>query len=85
FMLYQNYPNPFNPTTQISYQIPKDRFVNLTVYNSLGQEVAMLVNRQQSVGRYTVQFNANNLPSGVYFYKLQASEFNQVKKMLLVR
>ncbi|VAX15057.1 hypothetical protein MNBD_IGNAVI01-1251, partial [hydrothermal vent metagenome] len=60
-------------------------FVNLTVYNSLGQEVAVLVNRQQSIGRYTVQFNANNLSSGIYFCRISAGEFKQVKKMLLVR
>ena len=85
YALNSNYPNPFNPTTQISYQIPNDGFVNLTVYNSLGQEIAALVNKQQSIGRYTVQFNANNLSSGIYFYRIAAGEFNSVKKMLLVR
>ena len=80
-----SYPNPFNPSTTITYQMPKDGFVNLTVYNSLGQEVAVLVNRQQSVGRYSVQFNANNLSSGIYFYRIATGEFNSVKKMLLVR
>ena len=85
YALNSNYPNPCNPTTQISYQIPNDGFVNLTVYNSLGQEVAVLVNRQQSVGRYSVQFNAANLSSGIYFYRIAAGEFNSVKKMLLIR
>ena len=65
-----NFPNPFNPTTKISYQIPKNGFVNLIVYNAIGQEVEVLVNQHQSIGKYTVQFNANNLPSGVYFYKI---------------
>jgi len=85
YALNSNYPNPFNPTTQISYQIPNDEFVSLVVYNSLGQEVAVLVNQQQTVGEYTVQFNANNMPSGVYFYKLKTGKFNSVKKMLLMR
>lgn len=85
YALNSNYPNPFNPTTQISYQIPNDGFVNLTIYNSLGQEVAVLVDQQQSIGRYSVQFDASNLSSGIYFYRIAAGEFNQVKKMLLVR
>ncbi len=85
YELFANYPNPFNPTTQISYQIPKDGFVNLTVYNSLGQEVDVLVNRQQTAGRYTVQFDASNLPSGVYFYRITAGEFGSVKKMILTK
>jgi len=92
FLLFSAYPNPFNPTTQISYQIPNDGFVNLTIYNSLGQEVAVLVDQQQSIGRYSVQFNATNQPSGVYFYRIQVSpaeggggEFISVKKMLLVK
>ncbi len=80
-----NYPNPFNPTTQISYQIPKDGLVNLVVYNTLGQKVETLVSKQQTSGKYSVQFNASDLPSGVYFYKLQAGEFSKVNKMLLVR
>ncbi len=85
YELYSNYPNPFNPTTQISYQLPKDGFVNLVVYNSLGQEVAKLVNKHQSSGKYTVEFNAKNLPSGLYIYKLQAGEFSSVKKMMLTK
>ena len=85
YELFSNYPNPFNPTTQISYQIPNDGFVNLTVYNSLGQEVAKLVNQHQSIGKYTVQFNASNLSSGIYIYKLQAGEFGSVRKMILAK
>ena len=85
YELNSNYPNPFNPTTQISYQIPENSFVNLVVYNSLGQEVTTLVNQTQSVGKYTVQFNASNLSSGVYIYKLQAGEFSSTKKMLLMK
>jgi len=85
YYISANYPNPFNPTTQISYQLPKNSFVNLVVYNSLGQKVEELVNQNQSVGKYTVKFDANNLPSGVYIYKLQAGEFSDVKKMLLTK
>lgn len=85
FQLNQNYPNPFNPTTRISYQIPNDGLVNLVVYNTLGQVVTELVNEPQTSGKYSLQFNASNLPSGVYFYKLQTGEFNKVNKMLLLK
>jgi hypothetical protein len=85
YALNNNFPNPFNPSTQINYQIPKDGFVNLVVYNALGQEVETLVSKEQSVGNYTVQFNATNLPSGVYIYKLQSGEFSSTKKMLLMK
>ncbi|MFH2141907.1 MAG: T9SS type A sorting domain-containing protein [Bacteroidota bacterium] len=85
FVLYQNYPNPFNPTTQLSYQIPKDGFVNLVVYNTLGQEVAKLVNQHQLSGKYSVQFNASDLPSGIYLYKIASGSFSKVNKMLLLR
>jgi len=85
FNLGQNYPNPFNPTTQISYQIPKNSFVNLVVYNTLGQVVSTLVSEHQTSGKYSVQFNANNLPSGVYFYKIESGTFTKVNKMLLLR
>jgi type IX secretion system substrate protein/trypsin len=80
-----SYPNPFNPTTTIAYQIPTDGFVNLVVYNTLGQVVSMLVNEHQTSGKYSVQFNASNLPSGVYFYKIESGSFNKVNKMLLLR
>jgi hypothetical protein len=93
YELNQNYPNPFNPTTQISYQIPKDGFVKLVLYNSLGEEVSQLVNEFQTTGKYTVQFKASDLPSGVYIYKITAGNpsassgqvFTQVKKMLLTK
>ncbi|MCF6270499.1 MAG: T9SS type A sorting domain-containing protein [Melioribacteraceae bacterium] len=85
FLLYQNYPNPFNPSTQLSYQIPKDGFVSLVVYNTLGQVVSTLVNEHQTSGKYSVQFNASNLPSGVYFYKIESGRFTKVNKMLLLR
>lgn len=85
YKLFSNYPNPFNPSTQIVYQIPKEGFVNLTVYNTLGQVVQILVNKQQAVGKYTVEFNSNNLPSGVYIFRLQANEFSSTKKMVIAK
>ncbi len=85
YSIKQNYPNPFNPTTTIEYQIQNDSFVNLVVYNALGQVVLTLVNEHQTIGKYTVQFNASNLPSGVYFYKIESGSFNKANKMLLLR
>lgn len=85
FGLFQNYPNPFNPTTLISYQLPVNSAVVLRVYDLLGREVAKLVDERQSAGTHSVSFNASNLPSGVYFYRLQAGVFSQSKKLLLVK
>jgi Secretion system C-terminal sorting domain len=85
YSLKQNYPNPFNPSTTISFQIPKDGFVNLIVYNLLGQVVAELVNEYQTIGKYSLKFNANNLPSGVYFYKIKSGSFSKINKMILLR
>jgi len=85
YRLEQNYPNPFNPTTNITYVLPKTENVSLKVYDVLGREVATLVNEVKPAGAYTVPFNASNLASGVYFYKLQAGSFVQTKKMMLVK
>lgn len=86
FNLSQNFPNPFNPSTTIKYQVPHNSLVNLKVFNSLGQEVATLVNGMISTGNYEVQFNASKLSSGVYFYVLKAgNDFNQSRKMLLIK
>ncbi len=85
YALNSNYPNPFNPTTQISYQIPEDGQVNLTIYNSLGEEISNLVNNYQASGKYNVQFDASNLPSGVYIYRLSSGNFTATKKMLLTK
>lgn len=85
FALAQNYPNPFNPTTNITYSIPDGNFVTLKVYDMLGREVAVLVNENKPAGQYTIEFNASNLPSGTYVYKLTAGSYNVVKKMSLVK
>jgi hypothetical protein len=83
--LYQNYPNPFNPSTVISYQVASIGKVNLKVFDLLGREVAMLVNEVKSAGNYKVTFNAANLPSGVYFYMLQAGKYAETKKLVLIK
>lgn len=83
--LSQNYPNPFNPATKMSFAISHSSFVTLKVYDVLGREVARLVNEKKPAGEYMVQWNAANLPSGVYFYQLRAGSFVQTKKMLLIR
>jgi hypothetical protein len=85
FSLNQNYPNPFNPTTNISYTIPQNGLVTLKVYNALGAEVAVLINNNQAAGSYSVNFNAENYSSGIYFYKLTSSNFIETKKMLLLK
>lgn len=85
YKLSQNYPNPFNPTTKINFEIPKSSFVTLKVYNSLGREVAELVNEKLSAGVYQTTFDAASFSSGVYFYKIQTDEFAETKKMLLVK
>ncbi len=85
FVLEQNYPNPFNPTTTIQYALPHRSHVTLTVYNTLGQRVATLVNGDIETGYHTVQFDGSGLASGVYFYRLQAGSFVDTKKFLLVR
>ena len=85
FMLEQNYPNPFNPSTTISYSVPELSFVTLTVYDVLGKEMVTLVNEDKAFGSYEVGFDAAGLPSGIYFYMLQANGFTQVKKMILMK
>jgi hypothetical protein len=86
FKLNQNYPNPFNPVTKIDYSLAKSDFIRLTIYNILGQEIQTLVNKFHLAGNYTVNFNAKNLPSGIYFYKLKIGEkIIGTKKMILMR
>lgn len=85
FELKQNYPNPFNPSTSISYQIPIQSRVSLKIFDVLGNEIIELVNKDQSVGNYTVNFDASKISSGIYFYKLQAGNFTSTKKMVLMK
>jgi len=85
FLLSQNYPNPFNPNTQIEYSIPKSSQVIVKIFNTLGEEIETLVNEEKPVGTYEVNWNAANLPSGVYFYRLQAGDFVQTRKMILLK
>ena len=85
FSLSQNYPNPFNPTTVISYSIPQVTNVKLKVFDMLGREIATIVNKEQNAGVYNVQFNAANLSSGVYFYRIEAGSFVASKKLLLLK
>ncbi|MDQ3020806.1 MAG: T9SS type A sorting domain-containing protein [Bacteroidota bacterium] len=85
FKLYQNYPNPFNPNTVISYRLAVSGFAALKVIDVLGKEVVTLVNQKQDAGNYEVEFNGQDLPSGIYYYKIQTNNFTSTKKMLLVK
>jgi len=85
YVLYQNYPNPFNPTTTITFGIPIKTHVVLKVFNAVGEEVAQLYNGEKEAGRYTFEFNAEGLPSGIYFYQLKADGYGETKKMLLLK
>ncbi len=85
FILQQNYPNPFNPTTTIKYSISERSFVSLKVYDILGNMVANLVNKEEAIGNYSIEFNASKLPSGVYFYRLQSGDISETKKLVLLK
>jgi len=85
YSLFQNYPNPFNPSSIIRYDLPKEGMVSIKIYDMLGREVKTLVNEYKSVGSYNIEFNANNLTSGIYFYHLQTSDFSQTKKLILMK
>lgn len=85
FELHQNYPNPFNPSTKIEFDVPVNDYVILRIFNSEGREIAQLVNEMLQAGSYSVKFNAENLPSGVYYCKLESGVFSIVKKMMLLK
>lgn len=85
FSLSQNYPNPFNPNTKISYMIPADGFVSLKIYNSIGQVVSVLVNEIKVSGAYEIDFNAKDLSSGIYYYRIETQGFTDTKKMILIK
>jgi len=85
FTLEQNYPNPFNPQTTISYQLMNTAYIKLTIYDLLGKEITILVDETQQSGRHSVLFNADNLPSGLYYYKLESGNHLNMKKMILIK
>ena len=85
YLLQQNYPNPFNPITKIQYSIPQNSFVILSVYNSLGERVALLEEEMKEAGFYEIEFDGSNLPSGIYFYTLSSGDFISTKKMILLK
>lgn len=85
FSLKQNYPNPFNPSTKINYELKSSGFVSIKVYDVMGKEVSELVNEKQTTGSYEVTFDGTNLPSGVYYYRLETEGFSEVKKMSLIK
>ena len=85
FSLSQNYPNPFNPSTKINFALPKDDKVEIEVYNTLGQRVEILLNQHMKAGYHEVEFNAQHLSSSIYYYRIKAGEFQNVKKMILLK
>ncbi len=85
YNLYQNYPNPFNPVTKIKFEIPKGSITQLRIYDILGKEIAVLINEYIVSGRYSVNFDGNNLTSGIYFYKLTSGNFTDIKRMILLK
>ncbi|HPB00850.1 MAG TPA: T9SS type A sorting domain-containing protein [Candidatus Marinimicrobia bacterium] len=85
YRLAQNFPNPFNPTTTIEFDLKQAGWTTLSIYNILGQEVTVLVNKPMNAGWYTINFNASHLSSGIYYYRLKSGDFNSLKKMLLIK
>ena len=85
FKLAQNYPNPFNPVTRINYEIPKQGFVSLKIYDILGREVKNLVNEMKSIGSYSVDFSADGLTSGIYLYRMECNGYSETKRMVLLK
>ena len=85
YQLSQNYPNPFNPRTTITYQLPMSHYVQLSIYNIMGQRVTSLIDEKQNSGRHQVEWNGSGFASGIYYYKIKAGEFQDVKKMVLIK
>lgn len=85
FFLYQNYPNPFNNSTNFTFDIPEKGKITLSIYDTQGRKIATIINEELGAGRYTFNFDAQNLPSGIYFYKLESPKFNSIKKMILLK
>jgi len=85
YKMSQNYPNPFNPSTTIKFSIPKASNVKLTIFDAIGREVAVLIDKQMNAGNYSFNWNAINLSSGIYLYKIESNNFIDVKKMILLK
>jgi hypothetical protein len=85
FSLFQNYPNPFNPNTTVEYNVPKNTYVTIKVFDAVGRLAALLVDEQKTAGNYKINFDAGNLASGIYYYTMNTSEFTQTKKMILIK
>ena len=85
FSLSQNYPNPFNPSTRIRYELPVSSKVKIMIYDILGREITTLINETRPAGRYEIKWNASRFSSGVYFYRIQAGNFVQTKKLMLLK
>jgi hypothetical protein len=85
YKLKQNYPNPFNPSTDIKFNLPKSTNVRIDIYSITGQKIQTLINKPMAAGHHEVTFNAQNLSSGIYVYKIEAGTFQDVKKMILLR
>ena len=85
FNLEQNYPNPFNPSTKIRFSIPQSAQTSLIVYDLLGKEISVLLNKGLNPGVYELEFNASSLSSGIYFYKLTSGKYSQIRKMILIK
>jgi hypothetical protein len=84
-VLFQNYPNPFNPSTVIRFSLPEQKMVHLVVYDVLGREAAILINKEMEAGSHILEFDGTGFPSGVYFYSIRAGEFSVVKKFILLK
>ncbi|MBU0559275.1 MAG: T9SS type A sorting domain-containing protein [Bacteroidetes bacterium] len=85
YSLKQNYPNPFNNSTTITFEIPKKEFVEIAIYNLMGEKVAELLNKELSLGKYEIPFSAEDLPSGIYFYRIKTSTHQETKKCALLK
>jgi hypothetical protein len=85
YSLEQNYPNPFNPSTKINFSIPQSGFTSLVIYDVMGREVRTLINSQLRAGKYSIDFNADDLTSGAYMYKLKVNDFTETRKMMLIK
>lgn len=85
FVLEQNFPNPFNPQTRIQFTLPRSAYAELKVFDMLGRQIAILISEELPAGKHSVKFNAEGLPSGIYFYRLKAGAFSLCKKLMVLR